>query len=534
MPITRRDFLKTSASAATLIVVAGAPRPLWADLGGRRLEPVPLIDDPRIEALAARALEAARAAGAVYADVRLTHTWIRFIAGVIIDDEVISVGMRALVNGYWGFASSPLWSPDEMARLGREAVHQAKANALGKPRLVELAPVPAVAKGHWVMPVKIDGFDVSPLEVRDYLESLAMLTQRIPEVKPRERSCRFIKQEKAFASTIGTFCSQRTYRTEGQVEVEMAKDERKEVLGLQALSPAGVGWEMFRDQPLREDIRRLVEDLKEDLKLPVKPVDVGRYDTIFDAASMAALVDGTLARATELDRALGYEANDGGTSYLNDPFGMLGNYQAGAPSVTLTADRSEPGGCATVKWDDEGVTPDEFALVKDGVLTDFQTTRESAGWLKDYYAKAAKPLRSHGCASAREGLDAPLQRAPNLTLAPGRDALDFDALVSGLARGIAVKGAEFEMDFQHLNGLALGRTYEIKNGKRIALIAGAGLLFRSSDVWKSILALGGKASMHRFGMSSTKGEPAQDHYASVTAVPATCKQLTLIDALRKA
>src|SRR5690606_18852292 len=150
---------------------------------------------------------------------------------------------------------------------------------------------------------------------------------------------------------------------------------------------------------------------------------------VLDAPSMVALLDRTLGRATELDRALGYEANAGGTSYLNDPFGMLGSYEAGAPLLTVTGNRSEPGGLATVQWDDEGVRPDTFPLVENGVLTDFQTTRESAGWLEDYYARTGRPFRSHGCANAPAAVDPPLQHTPNLVLTPGREELDFDDLV---------------------------------------------------------------------------------------------------------
>ena len=139
-------------------------RPLLAQLGAKP-EPVPPIQDPRLKALALRAVDAARAAGASYADVRLSHTRTRSFAPSIRqirDGESMVVGARALVDGYWGFASSPVWSPEELARLGREAVHQAKANAIGPARVVELAPAPAVADGHWVMPVVIDPLETSP------------------------------------------------------------------------------------------------------------------------------------------------------------------------------------------------------------------------------------------------------------------------------------------------------------------------------------------------------------------------------------
>jgi TldD protein len=532
MSISRRDFMKAGVTVAAAVAV---PRPLLIRFGAKA-EPVPPIDDRRFEELVGRALDAARAAGAGYADVRLTHDRTRSIdyTSNVQETEDMVVGVRALVNGYWGFASGPVWSADEMARLGREAVVQGKTNALGKARIVELAPVTTVKDGHWVMPIRIDPFDVAPIEIADYLAGLRLFAVRTPGVSVIMDDCSLFTQEKAFGSTAGSYCTQRTYLTSGTFVMSLEQGEKRGGGSLDGLSPAGMGWELYRDQPLREAIERLIDEVKADMRLPVKPVDVGRYDMVFDARSVANLVHGTLGPATELDRALGYEANAGGTSYLDDPLHMVGSYQAGAPSLTVTANRSEPGACATVKWDDEGVTPDEFTLVKDGVLVDYQTTRESARWLEAYYGKRGTSLRSHGCAAAPSGIFAPLQHAPNLVMGPGKDALDFDALVTGLTTGIAMKEASFDMDFQKLNGLGTGRAYEIKGGKRVAVIGGAGVLARAPELWKALLAVGGRASARRIGLMSEKGEPTQRHVASVTAPPAIFKQLTVIDPLRKA
>jgi TldD protein len=535
MSLTRRNFLKAGAAVAATTGVAFVPRPLLAQLGGPQAEPLPPINDPRLAALAARALDAARRAGASYADARLGHTWTRGLSPTGVGDyELMTVGVRALVDGYWGFASGPVWSPDEMARLGAEAVHQAKANTLGRSRTVDLAPTPVVQNAHWTMPVKIEPFDVPIFEIVDYLRSLELFMGRIRGVVPN-LNCQLVREDRAFAATTGSYCTQRTYQTSGAATFRLTTPDGKTGDGwLDTLTPAGLGWELFTDQPLRELITRTVAELREVLALPVKPVDVGRYDTVFDAFGVASLLHETLAPATEIDRAMGYEANADGTSYITDPLAMVGTYQAGAPALTVTGNRTEAGGVATVQWDAEGVPAEDFVLVKDGVLADFQTTRESAGWLKDYYGTARKPFRSHGCAGATSALFAPTQLRPNLAIAAGRDTHDFDALVAGMSRGLAVTGAGLNMDFQHLTGLATGRVFEVKNGKRVALINGAGLLLRSPELWRALAALGGADSTRRFGLSAKKGEPEQEPFASVTAVPARFTQLTLIDALRKA
>ncbi len=550
MHVTRRSFLRKTGTAAVDTAAASAlPRPLLAQLG-RTPEPVPPVEDPRLKALTARALETARAAGARYADVRLTHTRTRrFWASFAHDEEVLTVGVRALVDGYWGFASGPVWSPDEMARLGREAAHHAKVSAMGKPRTVELAPAPVVRDGHWTMPVEHDPLALSPFEIEDFLRSLEIYAARVTpsgvRMGIRLNQAVGVVQEKAFASTAGSYYTQRTYHTMGAfvAGVQLIEKEIEGAFSLDCLSPAGLGWELYaadripwvRDHPLREMIRQRLEETVETLRMPVKPVEVGRYDTVLDSLSMVHLLDQTLGRATELDRALGYEANASGTSYLNDPLGMLGSYEAGAPLLTVTGNRSEPGGVSSVQWDDEGVVPDEIPLVTNGVLTDFQTTRESAGWLSNYYSKRGRPVRSHGCANAPTAVDPPLQHNPNLVLAPGREVLDFDALVAGLDKGLAMKRVGLDMDFQYASGLGTGsEVFEVRKGKRVARLASAGFLFRATELWKGLAAVGGAASVRRYGMSGTKGEPEQDCLHSVSAPPALVKELTIIDPLRKA
>src|SRR5581483_4664613 len=263
MSVNRRTFLRSGSAAATALAIL--PSRLRAQFGARP-EPIASIQDPRLEDLTARALDAARAAGAVYADVRLSVTRVRrFLIDRVDDGEAMGVGVRALVDGYWGFASGPVWSPDEMARLGREAAHQAKVNALGKPRMTELAPVAAVS-GRWDMPVAIDPFAISPLEVQDFLSSLSIYCRRIPNLFVQGNYAIATTQEKAFASTVGSYCTQRCWRTEGVFGVILTLPERhdkKGGFGLDCLSPAGMGWELYtadriprvREHSLYEEIR---------------------------------------------------------------------------------------------------------------------------------------------------------------------------------------------------------------------------------------------------------------------------------------
>src|SRR5690606_33724798 len=167
MSHSRREFLKAASAAAVSLawpggLLAGTPRGV---LPGFDVDPHAGESDLR--ALAARALAAARTAGATYADVRFALTRvedIRFYGpmsyGILRDHEFAGVGVRCLVDGAWGFASSTLWSADEMARLAREAAAQARMNARGRRRKIELDPPPAPAKGEWRTPIARDPFNV--------------------------------------------------------------------------------------------------------------------------------------------------------------------------------------------------------------------------------------------------------------------------------------------------------------------------------------------------------------------------------------
>jgi TldD protein len=547
---SRRKFLECGVTAAAATIASSAigsvtPRPLLAQLGGKP-EPVPPIQDPRLQKLVQRAIEAATAAGATYADVRLVHTRVRLITVNASNFEWMTVGVRALVNGFWGFAASPVWSFEEMARLGTAAVAQARAAAMDKTRPMTLAPLPQVANGHWDMPIEIDPFTVPVDEVVDYKSSIQLYAAKLAAARgyrfsAQNAQCMFVAQEKAFGSSEGSYCTQRLYRSSGGYSWELGNGTDTVPLGaMDYLSIAGVGWELYRGQPLRDYTDLVIEEGIEDLSLPKKPVEVGRYETVWDASSVAHLASATLGLATEADRVFGYEANATGTSYITDPLQMLGSYPIGSQLLNVTANRTEPGGVMTVKWDDEGVAPEEFTLVKNGVLTDLSTTRESAGWLSDYYKKAGVSPNSHGCALGAQdivgrGMNLPLSSTPNLKIMPGSAEQNFDSSVAGMSKGLAFRRIKFDMDFQQSNGLGVPeRVYEVRNGKRVATIQGAGILFRSTDLWKSLIALGGTSAARRFGMFEMKGQPPQWPYHSVTAVPAVFKDITVVDASRKA
>ena len=545
---TRRAWLKANSRVA----LAAAVTPMaWRSLGrSQRHDPArtgPMaLRDPKIKALAHDALDAARQAGARYADVRITYTKSRTYEGGGTPEERSFLGwsVRALVDGYWGWAARPDLTTEAGPWLGREAVRLARANAAsGPPRTVELGTIPAVENGEWTSPIKIDPFEVPLQEITDWLDGLLSYFQRMANRAGENQpfgsyKVVFTKQERLFASTEGSLITQTVYNTAPSMSVRMFGS-------LSGLEPAArayntqVGWECLSDVQMDVYVEKAIDAAKSERtggKLPVKPFDVGRYDVILSASSMAAVLNKTLGYATELDRALGYEANAGGTSYLGpDPMTYLGTPIA-SPLVTVTANRTTPKELATVQWDDEGVRTEEFTLVKDGVLMDYQTTREQAAWLAPWYAKQGKAIRSHGCAAASSALEQPMQHQPNLMLHPGADELSVGDMVEGMAHGLLIDFSNIRMDFQALNGIVyVDSAIEVRNGLQVAVRRGKmALLFRAPEFWRDVIALGGPQTLEwmRNG-ESEKGEPSQTTQCSLAAVPAMIKQQTITDDVRK-
>jgi TldD protein len=474
---TRREFVRAGSIAAAGLL--GYPlHTVLARTVARRGADAPRAGDPALRELAARAIDAARSAGATYADVRFTRSQHEVLTcdgsgaamPVAIDD--FAVGVRALVDGYWGFVASPVWTSDEAERLGREAAAQARVNTWGKTRTVRLDLTPAGASGEWVMPVKRDPFTVPIEEKIDYVTAVMQAAGEFPLTNMAVQIV-FARQEKTFASSDGAVLTQTLYNSlaESWIDVVVGTDVSFTHFGMVSpsfVTATGVGYEILEDV----DLIALLPSLHEKALFAARgqtPVDVGRYDVVLSAPVTAQLVDQTIGATTELDRALGLEWNATGGSYLAPPHDILGRYRLGTPALTVTANRSEPGGVATVRWDDDGVTPDQFTLVQDGIVQDYQTTREQVAWLDEWYRSTRRPSRSHGCANSASAAFCPLQARPNLVMAPGRAEATFEDLVADTPRGLAIEAGDLIMESRYLSGVIAGdvrgRVYEITNGK---------------------------------------------------------------------
>jgi TldD protein len=297
----------------------------------------------------------------------------------------------------------------------------------------------------------------------------------------------------------------------------------------------GRGYEHVRDAKLVENAPRWAAEAVG--KLSAKPVEVGRYDLVLHPSHLWLTIHESVAHPTELDRAMGYEANYAGTSFVAPPQDVLGKLKYGPEFMSIQGDRSQEGGLSTVGWDDEGVKPDTFLIIRNGVVNDYQTTREQAPWLDWWYKQQGRETRSHGCSYAQSWADVQFQRMPNVSLLPGERDLVWDDLIAATDRGIAIIGdGSFSIDQQRYNAQFGGQLfYEIRGGKITGMLKDVAYQMKTPDFWNSMDMIGGKGSYEMGGsFFDGKGQPGQVNAVSHGAVPAKFKQINVINTGRKA
>jgi TldD protein len=205
--------------------------------------------------------------------------------------------------------------------------------------------------------------------------------------------------------------------------------------------------------------------------------------------------------------------------------------------MNVQGDRSQPGALSTVGYDDEGVKPDTFLIIKNGVLNDYQTTREQAPWLSWWYKRQGVEPRSHGCSYAQNWDNVQFQRMPNVSLLPGEKDLKQADLVAATDRGILIEGdGSFSIDQQRYNAQFGGQLfYEIKGGKTVGMLKDVAYQMRTPDFWNAMDMLGGRSSYELGGsFFDGKGQPSQINAVSHGCVPARFRNINVINTGRRA
>jgi TldD protein len=527
MSPTRRDFLK--ASAATAVAMA-APQ-LRVD--GVAQTPAAPGADPFVIELANEALTAARGAGASYADARIGRyrrqeisTRERQVSGVT-DSESYGIGIRTLIDGCWGFAATNRMTKDGVRKAALEAAFMSRAARAVQQRRVELAPVKPVT-GTWMTPIRRDPLEV-PLEEKVALLLAANDTAlKVNGVRFASSDLSLLREIKTLVTTDGTNITQTFVRVGPTFSATAIGDGDFQTFGPE-LAPRGMGWEYIESLKMPATAEQWASKAVERLK--AKTVEAGQWDLILHPTNLWLTIHESIGHATELDRALGEEANYAGTTFAAPPDKVLGKFKYGPTFMNIQADRTQEGSLSRVAWDDEGVPADQWLIVEKGMLNDYQTTREQAAKIQ----KLTGVSRSHGCSFADSWSTVQFQRMPNISLLPGEQDIGVDQIVADTARGILIEhSGSWSIDHQRYNFQFSGQAFhEIRNGKIVGMLRDVAYQANTPQFWNSMDMIGGKSSYWLGGaFNDGKGEPAQINSVSHGCVPARFRNVTVLNTRR--
>jgi TldD protein len=459
-----------------------------------------------LEALADAALDQARQLGAQHADFRVERIRgqrIRLSDGkleTLADADDSGLAVRVVVDGTWGFASAVDLTPDAAAAAAATAVEVAKVAAAMNTERIELAPEPAYGDVTWVSAYDIDPFTVPQKDKAELLAAWSAQLLAHPAVTHADASLYQVKECKFYTDGATTATQQRVRVHPELTAVAVTETGFDDMRTL--APPAGRGWEYLTGTGW--DFPAEIAELPELLaaKLAAPSVEAGRYDLVIDPTNLWLTIHESIGHATELDRALGYEAAYAGTSFAT--IDKLGSLQYGSPVMNVTGDRTAVHGLATVGYDDEGVAGQSWDLIRGGVLTGYQLDRRMAR-LRGFG-------RSNGCAFADSPGHMPLQRMANVSLRAADGGPDTAGLIAGVGNGIYILGDKsWSIDMQRYNFQFTGqRFFRIRNGRLDGQLRDVAYQATTTEFWNSMEAVGGPATYLLGGaFNCGKGQPGQ-------------------------
>ena len=456
--------------------------------------------------LTERALDTATSLGARYADVRVVRRHEESIAiktgrvEGVASNETEGFGIRVLVDGAWGFASSHVLTGTEADRVAGEAVRIARASATALREPVVLDDRPS-AYGRYETPVDEDPFDV-PLETK--IADLLAADQTAARVKGiafTESMYAAQREWKTFAATDGSFTEQTITHVGSAVEANAVDGDEHQ---RRSYPDSGGGWQAAGYEYIRSlDLAARAEPLADEavalLTAPQCPS--GRSTIILDPSQLYLQVHESCGHPTELDRVFGTEASYAGTSFLTTDK-LASGFRYGSELVTIVADATATGGMGTFGWDDEGVAAQAVPLVKDGTFVGYLSSRETAPRIG----------RSSGGAMRADGWNRiPLIRMTNINLLP-RPGMSLDDIVADTDDGLYLaSNRSWSIDDRRLNfQFATEVAYEIKGGKKGRLFKNPTYTGITYEFWRSCDAVGDERSYVMLGTPNCgKGEPSQ-------------------------
>ncbi|MCW2889984.1 MAG: TldD protein [Streptosporangiaceae bacterium] len=483
-----------------------------------------------LRALADAALARAQELGAEHVDFRLERIRSQTLRlkdaalETALDADEVGLAVRVIKDGTWGFASGIDLTTESAAAAAERAVTVAQVSRAVNREPIELAAEPVHGERTWVSAYEVDPFNVPAADKVALLAewSRRLLTGGVDHV---DATLLQVKENKFYADAAGTVTTQQRVRVHPVLTAVGIADGGFDTMRTLA-PPVGRGYEYLTGTgwDFGHELARIPELLAEKLAAP--SVEAGSYDVVIDPSNLWLTIHESIGHATELDRALGYEAAYAGTSFATPD--KLGNLQYGSKVLNITGDRTAAHGLSTIGYDDEGVEAQRWDIVKDGLFVGYQLDRR--------IARLTGQSRSNGCAFADSPGNMPLQRMANVSLQPAAGGPSTEELISGVERGIYIEGDKsWSIDMQRYNFQFTGqRFFSIENGRLAGQLRDVAYQATTTDFWNSMEAVGGPQTYVLGGaFNCGKGQPGQVAPVSHGSPSALFRGVNILNALQE-
>jgi TldD protein len=456
--------------------------------------------------LSRRALDTAVQRGATYADVRVVRRAEEAInvksgrvEGVSFGESE-GFGVRVVVDGAWGFASSSVLTPAEADRIADQAVRIARASATAVREPVVLDDRPP-ARGRYETPLEEDPFEVTTdRKINDLLEADRRMNA-VKGVAFTEARYNAQREWKDFAASDGSETEQVITHVSAGIEANaIAGDEmQRRSFPDWGGGYSAAGYEHIDGLDLPGRAEELASEAVELLTAPQCPP--GRTTIILHPSQLYLQVHESCGHPIELDRVFGTEASYAGTSFLTTDK-LRDGFEYGSEIVNIVADATAPLGLGTFGWDDEGVAAQSVPIVENGRFVGYLTSRETAPRIG----------RQSGGAMRADGWNRiPLIRMTNVNLLP-QPGMSFADIIADTDDGLLLAyNRSWSIDDRRLNfQFATEVAREIKGGKVGRLLKNPTYTGITYEFWRSCDAIADAGDYVMLGTGNCgKGEPGQ-------------------------
>ncbi len=283
---------------------------------------------------------------------------------------------------------------------------------------------------------------------------------------------------------------------------------------------SAAGWEYLHRDRLHDwdaELDEIPELLAEKLKAP--SVEAGRYDLVIHPSNLWLTIHESIGHATELDRALGYEANYAGTSFAT--YDKLGTLQYGSGVMNVTGDRTVEHGLRHHRLRRRGRADPELG----------HRPRRRAGRLPARPPDGppqARAQRRAAPTAARTPTPPATSRSsgwPTSRSSRPRTGPSTEELIGRVEHGLYVVGDKsWSIDMQRFNFQFTGqRFYKITDGELTGQVRDAAYQATTTDFWGAMEAVGGPQTWELGGaFNCGKAQPGPGARRSATAARPRC------------